>query len=128
MSISFGYNLTYPGPAFPVVEIAVAGATGRRVDALSALIDTGADATMIPLDILVAIDARRIDTRIMRTVDGSRYRVRLFSVAVIIGPYTVQGIDAIANETTPEAIVGRDVLNQLVVTLDGLGQTTTIDR
>ena len=83
---------------------------------------------MIPLDILVAIGARRIDTRIMRTVDGSRYRVRLFSIAVIIGPYTVHGVDAVANETTPEVILGRDVLNQLVVTLDGLGQTTAIDR
>ena len=128
MSISFAYNLTYPGPAFPVAEISIAGATGRWVNALSALIDTGADATMIPLDMLVAIDARRIDTRIMRTVDGSRYRVRLFSVAVIIGPYTVHGIDAVANEATPEIILGRDVLNQLVVTLDGLGQTTVIDR
>jgi len=38
----------------------------------------------------------------------------------------IYGIDAIANEQTEEVIVGRDVLNQLVVTLNGLAQVIEI--
>lgn len=114
MSISFDYDLAYPGPAFPVVKVAILGETERRVDALTALVDTGADATIIPLEILRSVGARRIDTRIARNVDGTRYRVRLFAVTIVIGSFTLHGIDAVANEATQETIIGRDVLNQLL--------------
>lgn len=92
----------------------------------TALIDTGADATLIPLDILKSIEARRVDTKFARNADSTRYAVRLYSVKVTIGPYTVYGLDAVANEKTSEVILGRDALNQLVVKLDGITQLTEI--
>lgn len=127
MSITFDYDSTYPGPAFPVAEIAILGDGKERSGEKKALIDTGADATVIPLDILESIGARRIDTRVARNVDGSRYRVRLYAVSIVIGAFTLHGIDAVANESTAEIIIGRDVLNQLIVTLDGIGQVSEID-
>ena len=128
MSISLDYDLSYPGPAFPVVEIAIVSETNQQVSALTALVDTGADATIIPLEILESIRARRVDTRFARNVDGTRYSVRLYAVTIAIGPFMLHGIDAVANESTPEIIIGRDALNQLVVTLDGIGQVTEFDN
>ena len=61
-------------------------------------------------------------------MDGTRYVARLYSVVITIGPYKVYGIDAVANESTSEIIVGRDALNQLVVTLDGIAQVTDINN
>jgi len=128
MSIFFDYDLSYPGPAFPIVEITITSESGQKVNGQVALVDTGADATIIPLNPLKSINARRVDTKFARNVDGSRYMVRLFSVTIDIGPYIVHGIDAIANENTPEIILGRDALNQLVVNLDGIAQVTNIDN
>lgn len=127
MSISFNYDLTYPGPAFPVAEITITSESGQTTDVQTALIDTGADATLIPLDMLKSIKARRVDTKFARNADGTRYAVRLYSIKVTTGPYTVYGVDAVANEKTSEVILGRDVLNQLVVKLDGIAQLTEID-
>ena len=61
MTASFEYDLTYPGPAFPVAKIEI---TGRNEQTLTqiALLDTGADATVIPVSILRQIDARRLDS------------------------------------------------------------------
>ena len=85
--------------------------TSFEYDGLTALIDTGADATIIPLELLESINARRVDTKFARNVDGTRYTVRLYSVTIAIRSYTVYGIDAVANEHTPEIILGRDALN-----------------
>lgn len=126
MSIDFNYDTSYTGPAFPVVQIDIISGTGQRAESHTAYIDSGADATLIPLHILDAIDAEQVDSRFARTVSGSRYQVDLYEVILKIGPYTVYGIDAIANENTSELILGRDALNQLVVKLDGIAQVTEV--
>lgn len=127
MSIHFDYDISYPGPAFPIVQIAVSSETDKQISNITALVDTGADATIIPRNILNSIDARRIDTRFARNVDGSRYPVKLYSVKITIGPYTVFNIDAIANEHTVETILGRDVLNQLIVNLNGIEKIISVE-
>ena len=66
MSIAFDYDSTYPGPSFPVAEITIVGDARQQVNVQKALIDTGADATIVPLNILESIGARRIDNRVAR--------------------------------------------------------------
>lgn len=127
MPISFEYDRTYPGPAFPVVEITLSGRNDNSVEA-TAYLDTGADATVIPLSLLQQIDARRLDSAYARNMDGSRYEIVLYSVSIKVGSYPIYGIEAIANDKTPETILGRDALNQLIVTLNGLAQITEIEN
>jgi hypothetical protein len=43
----------------------------------------------------------------------------VFAATVTIGVYTLHAVELLANEKTDETIVGRDVLNQFIVTLDG---------
>ncbi len=48
--------------------------------------------------------------------------VDTYFTVVKIGPYVVRGIKAVAIPTGSEAILGRDVLNQLEITLNGPAQ------
>lgn len=127
MAISFDYDLTYPGPAFPVAQVTLSGRNKQSVTQ-TALLDTGADATVIPLSFLQQINARRLDRAFARNMDGSRYEIVLYSVKIIIGPYYLYGVEAIANDKTSEIVLGRDALNQLVVTFNGLAEMTEIEQ
>lgn len=123
MSIRFYYNSNFI-PAMPVAQITVSHR--RRQAQLSALIDSGADGTMIPRRILQEINAPYQEQLIMRGVTGESEIVDTYLVMIEFGPYTMYGIQAIAIGDYEEAIIGRDVMNNLVITLDGLAQETTI--
>ncbi|MDM8529104.1 aspartyl protease family protein [Anaerolineales bacterium HSG24] len=120
---TFTYSSKYE-PSAPVVEIMVCktGQTDNGV-VLSALIDSGADATMLPITTLQTIGARYVETRQMRGVTGVALTVDLYVVMIQIGRQVIHAIRAVATQDD-EAIIGRDVLNQLVVTLNGPAEVT----
>ena len=125
MSVSFAYQTNYLGSPFPVAKGTIVGRNAKST-VLIGLIDSGADATILPTAILQQINARRGEVAWARSVTGQRYQVSLYQVTVVIGEYTMRGIEVIANEQTDEIIWGRDVLNQLYVILDGPGESTQI--
>lgn len=125
MKLSFEYARNY-FPAFPVVEIRIIGTdldSGREV---TGLIDSGSDATQIPLSILRAIGAREVDKRWVQDLAGIRYSVGVFEVRILIGDIAMPSIEVIGRTGISEVIIGRDVLNQLIVTLNGLAYVTDI--
>jgi len=124
--ISFDYDKTY-FPSAPVVEIEVDGYNdqlGRQT--LWAMVDSGADATMIPIPILNAIGASYKESMWMRGTTGVRIEVDLHLVAIRIGPHLIRGLHVIGIPAMDEAVIGRDVLNELVLTLNGPAQATEI--
>ena len=122
---SFNYDSEYE-PSAPVVEIMVykAGQSVSRV-VLSALIDSGADATMLPMTVLQTVGARHVETRRMRGVTGVAQMVDLYAVTIELGNQIVPAIWTIATLDN-EVILGRDVLNQLVITLNGPAEVTEV--
>ncbi|MBE2202471.1 MAG: aspartyl protease family protein [Anaerolinea sp.] len=118
------YSHDYDGdvydPAAPIVEIVVSHTSpGGLAETLSALVDSGADATMLPINILTRVGARFLETRQMRGVTGHRLVVDTYLVTIRLGPHTLHGIQSVAMREGIEAVVGRDVLNQLEVVLNG---------
>jgi predicted aspartyl protease len=109
-------------PAIPVVEIQVRRHARQSPITLIALVDSGADATMIPMRYLRQLQARKSETKWLSEAMGSRQQVDLYKVAVQIGAHRPIYVDAIATEHE-EIIVGRDVLNEFVVTLNAPGHT-----
>lgn len=93
---------------------------------LTALIDTGADACILPIDILMEIGAVYLETRQLYGITGHTLSVNLYLLEVQIGPHRMPGIRAVAAKPGAEAILGRDVLNQLILTLDGIAGTTEV--
>lgn len=116
---SFDYDSTYAPPA-PIVEIEIDGYhASLAIRGLWAMVDSGADATMIPLEFLKAVGATYKETLWMRSVSGVRVEVDLYLVAIRIGAILLRGLHVVAAPAGSEALIGRDVLNQVVVTLDG---------
>jgi hypothetical protein len=124
--LTFLYDESY-FPAFPIVEIEIDGydpASGRQT--IAALVDSGADGTMIPLPTLQAVGAIFEDSMPLRGVTGHVQRVDRYTIAVRVGLHTIRAVHAVAVASDSEPIVGRDVLNELVVTLNGPAHTTEI--
>lgn len=124
--VTFNYDPTYY-PAAPVVKIEVDGydsLLGQR--SLQAIVDSGADATMIPLPVLKAIGSVYKESTWMKGTAGGRIEVDLYLASVRIGPNVIDGLHVVGIPATKEAIIGRDVLNQLIVTLNGLASVTEI--
>jgi len=124
--IDFPYDESYY-PAMPVVTVTVDGYAGHPPQPLIALVDSGADGTMLPVDVLQAVGALYEDTVQMRGVLGESEQVDRYTVAIRLGLLTVHGIQAVAILTGTESVIGRDVLNNLVVTLNGPAFTTQVE-
>jgi len=126
MSSQFEYDHHYL-PSAPIIEISIDDySLETSAVVLRALIDSGADGTMIPTEILEKIEASYVDSVRISGVTGvseqrDRYRVR-----IQIGNIVIHGIDVVSTDFGDEGLIGRDVLNQLVVILDGLATETRI--
>lgn len=111
-------------PAAPIIEVVIKSGIGTT-DPVSAFIDSGADGTMIPLALLQGINARYADKRILSGVTGEPTIIGLYPVLLQIGENTIYGIEAAGYGD--EVILGRDVLNQIRLVLDGPALAIEID-
>jgi predicted aspartyl protease len=91
-----------------------------------ALIDSGADGTLVPVDILEKIDARLVGAARIRSVLGDSQVADIYLVSLQIGPHALGAVRVIAGPEADEIILGRNVLNQLVITLNGLASTLEV--
>ena len=122
-SYSRDYDSRNYDPAIPVAEInLISPVSGEPTVSLIALIDSGADATMLPIDVLESADALHYRTRIMHGVTGHSIPVDTYFTIIQVGPYILHGIKAVALPAKGEPTLGRDVLNQLELTLNGTAQ------
>jgi predicted aspartyl protease len=127
--ISFDYDSDYLGPARPVAEVSISNPDNSDDAVLvTGLLDSGADATMIPVHLLKRIGAEKVDQRRMTDASDLSYLVDIYEVAVRIGIFTIPQVHAIANRKNREVTIGRDVLNYLIVTLNGLAYTVEISQ
>ncbi|WP_420644730.1 aspartyl protease family protein [Candidatus Leptofilum sp.] len=126
MNVQFEYDRSYLPPA-PVVTLTVHGYSDDVQPAtIQAMVDSGADGTMLPTAVLTQIEASYVDSVRMSGVTGTVERRDRYRVRLQIGDIVIKGIDAIAIKSENEGLIGRDVLNQLIVTLNGLAAELTI--
>lgn len=81
---------------------------------------------MIPFTALTEAGAEYVETKRVRSVFGHTRNVNLYFVDVQVGDYQVPAIQVIGIQSGETAIIGRDILNHLIVLLDGIGSTTEI--
>jgi predicted aspartyl protease len=115
---TYDYDSIYD-PAMPVVDIELGRAGGEPALKLTALVDSGADATIVPLRYLVQVNARRSRKKWMRGTAGGRILVDLYLISLKLGPFVTKNLAAVGDTENEELIVGRDVLNHLAVFLNG---------
>jgi len=112
-------------PSAPVLHIQLSPPRETaRMAATPALIDTGADFSLAPLDQLLQIDAPEVRWAYLRGLWSEQRQVTLYLVDLhfdntVLPGVEVVGIEAETEEDDQEIVLGRNVLNRLILLLDG---------
>ena len=123
---SYHYDTSF-NPAMPVVTVRLRSLYLDSPELqLTALIDSGSDGTMVPLSVLTQMNARQVGQGAIRGVTGHRQSVALYEILVQIGPFDLGKFQVVGLEDEGDLILGRDVLNQLIITLNGLAHVVEI--
>ncbi len=127
MSNVYSYNyLQAYSPAMPIVEVSLSASAPQTSEiTIEAILDTGADASLIPVSVLTSMGARYTSQARLRGITGDTQWVNLYLVNMKIGSYLIYAVEVIASDNN-ETILGRDVLNQLNIRLDGPAEVTEI--
>ena len=122
---SHDYDSSYY-PAMPTIEIRIRRRTGQQPLTLTAIVDSGSDATMIPLHYLNSLQVRSGQTKWLTGITGGRFEVDLYTIAVQIGEQPSHYIEVVGTSHRDEVIVGRDLLNQYVISLNAPAHTVEV--
>ncbi len=126
MILSYHYTADYDPPA-PIIPITLISLDDEQVTVgpIEAIVDSGADGTLIPESYLQAIQAPAVRKARIKGITGAGFWADIFLVAIQIGPLKLHGIRAIANPAR-EIVLGRNVLNQLDIELNGPAETVEL--
>ncbi len=127
MVFTYEYNTAYAGPAMPVVSLEIGShIKTEKWLTVQALVDLGADATMIPVRYLRQLGAEPVNKRRVVDASGISYQVEVYVVALRVGPYQHPAVEILANRQSHDVLLGRNILNHMIVTLNGLAYMVEI--
>ena len=116
-------------PPGPVIDVHVSAPdTPENSQTLSILIDTGADASILPINVLQQIQAPLTRMATIRGIHDIGRPTSLYHVAMRIGDYTLDQIEVASTTQPSQVVIGRDVLTYMVVTFDGPAGATLITK
>jgi predicted aspartyl protease len=114
------YDATYH-PPFPTLSITVTEPlSARTVGPFQALLDTGSDITVIPARLLSELSLQEFRLATIQGYGAEPARVPTYLLDVNINGHTIEFVEVILEENDGgELLLGRNVLNELTVVLDG---------
>jgi predicted aspartyl protease len=117
---TFPYDRQRYSPPAPIMPIDI-NAPGRTRSGctVTALIDSGADATLLSINVLEEIGARPVGHATLVGISDKPYLAEVYIVNILVGSRTLYAVRVLAMPTGSDSIVGRDVLNHLTITLNG---------
>lgn len=112
----------FPIPVLPVRFRRLADTTATA--SYAGIVDTGADMTIAPAEILIDLQAQEIQETNLVSQWGDVHPVVLYLVDIEIDGQVFPGVMVAGDDTTDEVILGRNLLNMLPLFLDGPQQET----
>jgi predicted aspartyl protease len=108
-----------------VVPLRLAAPEAAQGAVIPALVDTGADCTLVPVAAVDALQLPQIGSVWIQGVGPLKHRATVRAAQVEFG-----GLRCLADVTAfgDEAILGRDLLNRAVALLDGPGLALSLTR
>ncbi|MCP4359634.1 MAG: hypothetical protein GY796_16630 [Chloroflexi bacterium] len=124
---SHEYDRTYH-PPMPVVEVQISSIEEpETIVTIEALVDSGSDSTFLPEKILRELGAESVREAWVSGIQDIRYQVQMYMIKLAIGQYEFFGTRVVGDQQG-RAILGRNVLNQLAVNLNGLANIVEISQ
>lgn len=114
----FPFNQDYQPPApFVTIQLAVPG-TNEVTDLLPAFVDTGADGTIVPANYIMPLQLPVDDRKYLRSQWGERRVVDIYWMEVRIGDIKFPFVEIVADDLGDEIVLGRNILNHLILTFN----------
>lgn len=113
-----------PFPTLPIRLMTLERDAGT--DALTAQLDTGADSTLVPASVVQAIGAEESYSATLRSHWGEHRRVTIYLVDMEVAGELLPGVEVIADQLNTDVLLGRNVLNRLILLLDGHRMLTDV--
>ena len=126
MSTSFPHRKDH-FPPIPALVVGLRAPDGDQSQgALPAVIDTGADITLVPLALLEQIGAPEMDEVRLRSHWGETTTVTTYLIDIQLGADTLPGIEVVGDMHGATVLLGRNVINRLLLLIDGPHQSTDL--
>jgi predicted aspartyl protease len=114
----FSYSTEFE-PAAPCLDLVVAHPENQASQqTVFVQVDTGADISVIPRDVMVALNLPRASEITIEGYDEIQSQVTVYFARLSVGRFSFRRVPLIALERET-GLIGRDLLNLLVTTLDG---------
>lgn len=124
--MSFPYETSFLN-AFPILPVTLQAITEEAKSvSTSALLDTGADATLVPITYLKAIQAKEVYQTQLRMHWGEPHTVIVYLVDLIVAGQRLPAIDVVSDDYADQLLLGRNVLNKLILLLNGPNHQTDV--
>jgi len=124
MSHIYDSKYTPPIPILPI--ILHNPKNGQSINCETAYLDTGADGTVVPQALLEELGVEQAYTKSMRSQWGERRDVSIYSIDVDVDGEYLSAIDVVGDEMGDELLLGRNILNRLIILLDGFKNQTDV--
>ena len=123
----YTYNRQLEPPA-PFIHVSLKCLeTGKSVENLPALIDTGADRTVIPGSLVDLLELVPLEEFRVAGLGGRVFSAPTYKVELTIRTLLPEKVLLIAHAEEPYILLGRDVLNRHRLLLDGPGLALEMD-
>lgn len=107
-------------PPIPVLDIWLAVPDSNEWHGpFAAIVDSGADLTIVPLGLLRQLEAPYLSRAVLRSQWEERQVVFLHEVDLRVGDLLLPGIDVAGDNSSQEVLLGRNALNRLDLRLEG---------
>jgi predicted aspartyl protease len=111
----------------PTIEIGLAyPGEAPLFGPMSAIVDTAADGTLVPTDVLARFQLVESDRTWIRSQWGEYRSALVYVLDLHIGSLLLPAVRIVEDDRGKEIILGRDVLNKLRILLDGPGEMTEL--
>ena len=107
-------------PPMPVLDVSLScPAEDDWRGSVVAVVDTGADFTVVPLSLLNSLRAPMVRPAVLSSVWQERRPIYIYEVDLRIGQQVLPAVDVAGDPFSNEMLLGRNVLSRLDIRLEG---------